>query len=281
MKGFSPGATAAPPTHTDQGGQLSPRNSQELTRAKEDALRSSDASVVVVDSRSLIRDCLVRNLQSAVNLNILGVASLDECLWLASANNIGLVLLSCPGALDSKANQDLLEKAFDALPDIPILILSDSLSTSAPGHCSEAHPSGYISTSMPLDVAIAAIRVVQSGRPPPKPTAPPPEIVTPPPATEPPAKHEWLREYFTTRQIAVIDALRKGKANKIIAYELNMKESTVKVHVRNIMKRLKAHNRTEVSYIANQLAAGRVPEGLKCSRTLCQDSDINLEGGLQ
>ena len=64
---------------------------------------------------------------------------------------------------------------------------------------------------------------------------------------------------FTSRQIAVIEALRRGKANKIIAHELKMRESTVKVHVRNIMKKLNAKNRTEVAYLANQLAAGRIP----------------------
>ncbi|MGU3537814.1 LuxR C-terminal-related transcriptional regulator, partial [Methylobacterium sp. A54F] len=47
-------------------------------------------------------------------------------------------------------------------------------------------------------------------------------------------------------------ALRKGTPNKIIAYELNMCESTVKVHVRNIMKKLKAKNRTEVAYLTNR-----------------------------
>jgi DNA-binding NarL/FixJ family response regulator len=46
---------------------------------------------------------------------------------------------------------------------------------------------------------------------------------------------------------------RKGKANKIIAYELNLRESTVKVHIRNIMKKLKATNRTEVAYKLNDL----------------------------
>jgi DNA-binding NarL/FixJ family response regulator len=59
---------------------------------------------------------------------------------------------------------------------------------------------------------------------------------------------------FTARQAAVVKALCQGKANKIIAYELEMKESTVKVHVRNIMKKLKAKNRTEVAYITHQLA---------------------------
>jgi hypothetical protein len=50
-------------------------------------------------------------------------------------------------------------------------------------------------------------------------------------------------------------SLREGKANKIIAYELNMCESTVKVHVRNIMKKLKARNRTEVAFKTAELFA--------------------------
>ena len=43
------------------------------------------------------------------------------------------------------------------------------------------------------------------------------------------------------------------KANKIIAYELKLRESTVKVHIRNIMKKLKATNRTEVACKVNDL----------------------------
>ena len=58
---------------------------------------------------------------------------------------------------------------------------------------------------------------------------------------------------FTARQAEVVEALRRGKANKIIAYELNLRESTVKVHIRNIMKKLKATNRTEVAYKINDL----------------------------
>jgi DNA-binding NarL/FixJ family response regulator len=61
---------------------------------------------------------------------------------------------------------------------------------------------------------------------------------------------------FTVRQTAVVKALRQGKPNKIIAYELKMKESTVKVHVRNIMRKLKAKNRTQVAYMTNQLDVG-------------------------
>ncbi len=69
---------------------------------------------------------------------------------------------------------------------------------------------------------------------------------------------------FTARQAAVADALRRGKANKIIAYELNLCESTVKVHIRNIMKKLKAKNRTEVAYKINDM----MPRGGGSDRTM-------------
>lgn len=52
---------------------------------------------------------------------------------------------------------------------------------------------------------------------------------------------------LTATQMAVGEAIRQGKANKQIAYELDIGESTVKVHIRNIMKKLNAKNRTEVA----------------------------------
>jgi hypothetical protein len=51
----------------------------------------------------------------------------------------------------------------------------------------------------------------------------------------------------------VAEAILRGKANKIIAYELGLRESTIKVHIRCIMQKLGAHNRTEVAYKLNQI----------------------------
>jgi DNA-binding NarL/FixJ family response regulator len=51
----------------------------------------------------------------------------------------------------------------------------------------------------------------------------------------------------------VVEALCRGKANKQIAFELGMCESTVKVHVRHIMRKLKARNRTEVAMMVSNL----------------------------
>jgi DNA-binding NarL/FixJ family response regulator len=60
---------------------------------------------------------------------------------------------------------------------------------------------------------------------------------------------------LTTRELAVIDLLREGNANKVIARKLNMRESTVKVHVRNILKKLRVSNRTHAATVANRLLA--------------------------
>ena len=54
---------------------------------------------------------------------------------------------------------------------------------------------------------------------------------------------------FTKREIALLACLRRGMQNKTIAYELGIAESTVKVHLRNIMSKLHANNRTPVVYM--------------------------------
>jgi DNA-binding NarL/FixJ family response regulator len=62
-----------------------------------------------------------------------------------------------------------------------------------------------------------------------------------------------LKRGLMARQVAVVEGIRKGNPNKMIAHELNLRESTVKVHIRNIMKKLNSKNRTELSYIANKI----------------------------
>ncbi len=45
----------------------------------------------------------------------------------------------------------------------------------------------------------------------------------------------------------MLRSLREGHQNKIIAHQLGISESTVKVHLRNIMKKLRASNRTQAA----------------------------------
>jgi DNA-binding NarL/FixJ family response regulator len=58
---------------------------------------------------------------------------------------------------------------------------------------------------------------------------------------------------LTQREIAVLALMKHGKPNKIIAHELGMSASTVKVHVRHIMRKMGAANRTQAALNADKL----------------------------
>jgi DNA-binding NarL/FixJ family response regulator len=54
---------------------------------------------------------------------------------------------------------------------------------------------------------------------------------------------------LTARQKAVLELLRRGDTNKVIARRLGMREGTVKVHVRQIMRKFGVTNRTQVAVV--------------------------------
>lgn len=51
---------------------------------------------------------------------------------------------------------------------------------------------------------------------------------------------------LTPRQLDVVGELMRGSSNKTISHALGMKEATVKVHLRNVMKKLGCTNRVQV-----------------------------------
>jgi DNA-binding NarL/FixJ family response regulator len=135
----------------------------------------------------------------------------------------------------------------------PIVLLSDEEDPEEIIGALNNGVQGYIPSSVPLSVAVEAMRLVAAGGT----YVPVSSLLTCRRTIE--TSDQTVAENngsgFTSRQTAVLKALREGKANKIIAYELNMCESTVKVHVRNIMKKLKARNRTEVAFKTAELFA--------------------------
>ena len=52
---------------------------------------------------------------------------------------------------------------------------------------------------------------------------------------------------LTQRQIQVLNYIKKGYANKVIAHELSLSEGTVKLHVSTILRKLHVSNRTEAA----------------------------------
>lgn len=57
-------------------------------------------------------------------------------------------------------------------------------------------------------------------------------------------------ETLTPRELEILEWLVKGDSNKEIARELQISESTVKVHVQNILKKIKVSSRVEAAVYA-------------------------------
>jgi DNA-binding NarL/FixJ family response regulator len=207
----------------------------------------SDAkqTVAIIEGRALIRDCLVHCLDSLSDLDVVAVESVQawtECCGTRTAKLF--IICSAPDRDRDEYYQDLA-KLSQQSGGVPAILLSDGDDPAIIFEALERGAKGYIPTSMSLAVALAAMRFVSGGG-----VFVPAEVLQSPALQRP--RPLLVAAGFTARQMAVMDALRRGKANKLIAYELNMCESTVKVHIRKIMRKLKAANRTQAAFLSNQ-----------------------------
>lgn len=230
---------------------MPPSNEADMDTAlmlSDDAGRSKGVSIILIERRALVRECLATSLQRASGYNVLAFATAET--WVQSADPAqACLIVLCTG--DEVRDEDVgreISVVAKLVGDLPLVVICGDENADQIVKALEAGARGVIPTNLPLAVAVEAMRLVAVGG-----TFVPASCLT---ALQRPSEVACMaepngKEIFTSRQAAVIEALRRGKANKIIAYELNMRESTVKVHVRNIMKKLKARNRTEVAYIAN------------------------------
>lgn len=232
-----------------------------IEEAEGPSFKSSDTgTIVVIDQRVLIRDCLVRCLKSAnKDCIVLAFASVMDWLAAVADHPAPAVIVLCVQdrkPVDAQIGAELSVLAGRGI-DVPVVIISDAEDMNHVVAALENGARGYIPTSVTLDVAVEAMRLVEAGG-----TFAPASTMMSWKRTEEsaPVQNGNAKCLFTARQAAVLAVLRQGKANKRIAYELNMREGTVKVHIRNIMKKLKAKNRTEVAILAHELFADS-PEG--------------------
>lgn len=213
-------------------------------------------SLFIIDRREFARDCLAAALRVSRNNRPVEVFSdVNELQMKATLQSAPSLILFC--LHDSKNSTAFLEDELSLLSKAvhaaPVVLLSDVEDISIIVRALKSGVRGYIPANLPLRLAIQAIQIVEAGG-----TYLPVDSFMA-------MRHEFanvpepavcVARNLTVRQRAVLLALRQGKANKVIALELKLRESTVKVHVRNIMKKLRAKNRTEVCYKTNAMFAG-------------------------
>ena len=204
---------------------------------------------MLIESRALFRDCLIQCLGTATECDIVAVASVSAWRDVAHTIEPAMFVLSVTDSSWHDQDTNDLDQLIQLNLEVPIIVLTASVDPANVVKALKSGAKGYIPANMPLDIALAAIRFVSAGG-----TFVPANVMLEDPGgRDDVTAASTASSMFTERQAAVMEGLRKGKANKMIAYELNMCESTVKVHVRKIMRKLKATNRTEVAYLANEL----------------------------
>ncbi len=194
-------------------------------------------TIVLIETRAFIRDCLALCLREKLEHPVLMFPDLES--WKRARQTVpaGLILL---GAVDVD-HTSVVAELFAMDQDLPIVILSNPKTPGEIGQSLLCGAKGYIPSDTPLEIVARAVKLVLVGG-----------VFVPVNA----AMEMWesnsagatLTEgapRFTARENSVATSLRRGMSNKQIAYELGVSESSVKLHVRKIMRKLEAHNRTE------------------------------------
>jgi DNA-binding NarL/FixJ family response regulator len=221
-------------------------------RSSSEKLAARKRSIVILDQRALDGQCLARCLASQkLDMDVFAVTTIDQ--WKArrdEAAQMAAILLNIGGrSVDDQVVAAQIQ-SLSAEFQVPVILLADDVDLLQIMKALELGAKGYIPSSVTIDVCVEAVALSLAGGI----FLPASSVLAMRQLLEveaPPVRP--LGSMFTARQVEVVTALRRGKANKIIAYELNLRESTVKVHIRNIMKKMKATNRTEVAYKLNDL----------------------------
>ena len=177
---------------------------------------------------------------------------------LLQENSIDLVLLD----LADGTRIETLTTIRDHDQTVPVIVLSLSESAGAVRKAINAGASGYFVESAPLDFLKHAIGVAATGK---RLALLPLDSIAAYSADEeatttPSDVAEGLRDRYgklSAQEAQVLAYLREGKANKEIALTLGIVESTVKVHVKAILRKLNAKNRTVAALMAAAAAETR------------------------
>ena len=148
--------------------------------------------------------------------------------------DVTLMDLRLPGANGT----DILVAIRGEFPHARVIMLTTSDSDGEIQRALRAGAMAYVLKSMPKNELLAVIRSVHAGS-----RHIPPEVAA------------LLAEHFgeedlTTRELEVLRLIRDGYRNKQIANELAIAETTVNFHIKNLVDKLGANDRTHAVTIA-------------------------------
>jgi len=193
--------------------------------------------VLTVDDHPLLREGIAAVLEGQPDLQLVGEATngreaIDK--FRACLPDVVLMDLQMP----EMNGLDAIAAIRSEYPDARIVVLTTYKGDMQAIRAFKAGASGYLLKSMLRKELLDTIRLVHAGK-----KRIPPEI-----ASEIAEHHS--DDTLTQREIEVLQHVATGAANKMVAGHLGISEETVKAHMRSILAKLSANDRTHAVMIA-------------------------------
>jgi DNA-binding NarL/FixJ family response regulator len=193
--------------------------------------------ILVVDDHAVLREGLTMIIESQADLRVVaetGSGKQAVALFEEHLPDITLLDLGLPDI----HGVDVIKAIREQHPEARIIVLTTYLGDVQALRALRAGASGYLLKATLRRDLLDTIRAIHSGQ----------RHVQAEVASE--IANHAADHPLTEREIAVLKLIAKGCSNKIVADRLNISEDTVKGHVRNILEKLKANDRTHAVTIA-------------------------------
>jgi DNA-binding NarL/FixJ family response regulator len=193
--------------------------------------------VLAVDDHPLLREGIAAVIEGEGDIELVAQATNGQEaieLFRVHRPDVTLMDLQMPGMNGIDAIQ-AIRREFTSARFIVLTTYQGDVQALRP---LKAGASGYLLKNMLRKELLDTIRAVHAGR-----RRIPPEIAAD-------LAEHMTEDSLTDREIAVLRRVSEGSSNKIIASQLNLSEATVKGHMKSILSKLGANDRTHAVTIA-------------------------------
>ena len=200
--------------------------------------------LLIADDHEMVRDTMGAFLSRETDLDCEGVGTLGDALTrIRRSGRFDLVLLDY--GMPGMNGLEGLEKAIAANGERSVAIMSGVAPRQVAREALAAGAAGFLPKSMAARSLVSAVRFMLAGE-----QYAPVELLAPA-ADELMTSGHPLAGQLTLRETQVLGGLCRGLSNKEIALELDLREVTIKLHVKTLCRKLGARNRTHAVTIAN------------------------------